>query len=158
MAAECSRPEMVSLLLTNCADVRATTGCKNSVLALACCNGAFGCDIVPLVGAFGRVENPDQALWLASASGFAMVECLVLVLPAGTATAVMNCAPGDFVGAFKAALSRPQYFRHPSSGLRDDFGFFELEFDLWAKLRWSDCWRDEDSVTGVLKSSQGGRV
>ncbi len=82
-----SRPEMVSLLLSNGAELhQKTKGDGNTALHLACQNGAFGADIIPFLAGIDPLrENAlhETAFSLAAGHSGAMMEAVERIAPQG---------------------------------------------------------------------------
>ncbi len=157
MASKKGRPEVVSLLLSRGADVEARTDKAQTALQMACSNGAFGRDIIPLLHAAGAKLNENDgiaALQRASTSSFAMVERVVPLLPPAfcEVNSMWEDSVGDPVGSLKAALTHRTLFRQ--SIIDADMDVIDHYHDaMWAKLRYSKFWTRANPLTEIFQDA-----
>ncbi len=106
LACQHGRPELVSLLLQRGAIVKVVGKRGVTCLHWACCNGAFGREIIPLLVQAGADVAANtlggyDALSFALENGYAMAETLLQYLPQGSKPSRLVVRSDDPIGCMK---------------------------------------------------------
>jgi hypothetical protein len=140
-AAFSSSPEMVSLLLSRGADVRERNP-HRTALHVACLNGAFGREIIPLLCAAGAdvtatTSAGESCFEFALSKCRAMAEAMIPFLPPGFRQERTVISAADPVGSLACAMRMGAVFSQPRLKCSNGIDTKEWWVQIWANVRTS---------------------